>query len=173
MQIDLKMNPFKWPPQYDFLKIIIIIGLLIIAGFFVFKYMHFNFSNTGRVVETGNQRGNTQPVPSVPLVSILPATEIAATSARLNATVPVMDQYNTATLYFMYGKTDKFGLVTTPFAVDGKASAPITDLSCNTTYYYRLVAQNAVGKSGSKVETFKTLPCNGRTPIRTGAPVVR
>lgn len=168
------MNPLKWPPQYDSYKVILAIIVLVVLGFFAYRYIQTgSLFNTGRVVNVRRGEPVTAPTPSVPLVTILPATEITATSARLNATVPVMDQYNSATLSFMYGTTDKYGSTVTPATVEGKTSASITGLTCGTKYHYRLIAQNAVGKSGSADMAFTTPSCNGRTNLRTGAPVVR
>jgi hypothetical protein len=155
------INISKWPPEYDSVKVIILVVLLVVAGFFVYKYMQNEFGSTGRVIN--NRRGapveNTQPVPSLPVLALLPATAISATSAMLNATVPTMDQYNSATLSFEYGLTTAYGKTTTPATENGKASARITGLSCGKTYHYRLIATNAVGTSGSESKTFRTLAC--------------
>ena len=148
-------------PENDSLKIILFVIAIALAGFFVFKYMQSgSVGNTGRVINTENGAPlqNNQPTPSVPIISILPATEIGGTSARLNATVPAMDQSNSATLLFVYGLTTKYGLSATPFPVDGKASASIIGLTCNKIYHYRLIAKNAVGESGSADMTFRTAP---------------
>ena len=66
-----------------------------------------------------------------------------------------------AQYYFEYGTTDKYGDFTPPKiagsgTVDVPVSAYITRLSRNTTYHYRLVAQNGVEMSNGDDRTFTT-----------------
>jgi hypothetical protein len=65
-----------------------------------------------------------------------PATNVTATGATLNGTVD-----ESASAYFEYGTTTAYGLTTPPQNVNaGAVSAPITGLTAQTTYHYRLVA---------------------------------
>lgn len=155
------MNLSKWPPEYDSVKVIVAVVIIVIAGFFIYKYMHNGFDGAGRVINTRNGAPvqNNQPIPSLPIVRLAPTTAITATSATLNAIVPVMDQYNSAMLTFEYGLTTKYGSTITPTTADGKTSAKVIGLSCGKTYHYHLIATNAVGMSGSEDLTFKTLGC--------------
>lgn len=153
------MNPSKWPPEYDSVKVIVAVIIIVIAGFFVYKYMHNGFDATGRVINTRRGAPVVMPTPSLPVVTLLPVGAITKTSAVLNAKVPVMNEYNFATLTFEYGLTTKFEKSIQVSAVDQKASATITGLSCGKTYHYRLIATNAVGTSGSETFTFRTLAC--------------
>ncbi len=154
-------NPSKWPPEYDTIKVILLIVVLAIAGFFVYKYMHNSAGNSGRVINMdAGAPVRSGPIPSLPIITSAPASDISTTSARLNAMVPTMDQSNTATLTFLYGTTTKYGASTTPTVANGIASAPITGLTCNTTYYYRLTATNTVGTSGGQNRSFRTRVCS-------------
>jgi hypothetical protein len=77
-----------------------------------------------------------------------PATDVAATSATLNGTVD-----GATTEHFEYGTTTAYGLTTAPQAVtDGAVSAPVTGLTVDTVYHYRIVADTGVGED----RTFRT-----------------
>jgi hypothetical protein len=79
-----------------------------------------------------------------------PATNVTATGATLNGTVD-----ESATAYFEYGTTTGYGLTTPPQRVDeGAVSAPITGLTAQTTYHYRIVAGGEMGQD----RTFTTMP---------------
>jgi hypothetical protein len=94
-----------------------------------------------------------------PAVSTGNATAIAPTSATLNGTVNPEGQ---ATTYmFEYGTTTSYGSETaTTSGGSGSAGikvlAPLTSLTPNTTYHYRLVATNASGTALGSDVSFKT-----------------
>ncbi len=68
-----------------------------------------------------------------------PATGVTNTGATLNGTIDTP-----ASVYFEYGTTTSYGLTTTPQAATGPAvSAPVSGLTAQTTYHYRLVVNNA------------------------------
>ncbi|MES2315845.1 MAG: hypothetical protein V4486_03915 [Patescibacteria group bacterium] len=92
------------------------------------------------------------------------ATSVTSTSAALNGQV---DPNGVATNYhFEYGKSTLFGLFTLEQRTDdraagtGTALAPvtrsITGLDNNSTYYYRLVAENSQGKTFGAIFSFTT-----------------
>jgi hypothetical protein len=67
-----------------------------------------------------------------------PATNVTATGATLNGTVD-----GSVVAYFEYGTTPEYGLTTPRQEVDeGAVTAPVTGLTAETTYHYRLVAGN-------------------------------
>ena len=80
------------------------------------------------------------------------ATEITATSAKLNGTV---DAAGSAS--FQYGLSDQYGGTTpTQAVVAGPVSATVSPLTPNTTYHFRLVAVNASGTAFGVDKTFRT-----------------
>jgi uncharacterized protein YjiK len=96
-----------------------------------------------------------------PVVSTGAASAITSTGATLAATV---DAHGIATAYtFEYGTTNAFGSIS---AVDSAGSTnganpyslPITGLTPNTTYRYRIVATNANGTTAGSVGSFTTAP---------------
>ena len=80
-----------------------------------------------------------------------PATNVTNTTATLTGTVT-----EAAEVYFQYGTTTSYGLTTPRQDVDaGPVQAPVTNLTSETTYHYRLVA---VGEAAGNDQTFTTLP---------------
>ncbi len=69
-------------------------------------------------------------------------------------------------VWFEWGKTSTLGRVTPKrrHLEDGPAYEPVFGLSPNTTYYYRLVVQNAFGLFKANVRSLKTPPCVSETP---------
>ena len=113
-------------------------------------------------------QGNPPPVGGVPTAKTLAASGITRTTANLKG--EVMPNKATAQYWFEYGGSANLGQTTALVAVgDGSAivtaSAPVTGLSANATYYYRLNAQNQFGTVSGTILTFKTLP-----PVAATAP---
>lgn len=110
--------------------------------------------NTVRTTE-----GVAAPVGSVPRVQTEAATGIARTSANLKGQV---NPNKASTQYwFEYGTSNNFGNTTAFTSIgDGSsnvsASATAANLEQNTTYYYRLNAQNQFGTVNGVTRTFKT-----------------
>ena len=101
----------------------------------------------------------TSKSPSMPTVTTRAAKSVTASSATLTGTVNPEGQ---ATTYqFRYGLTTSYGN-TTPSTSAGSgtsdvaAAAPISSLTPDTTYHYRLVATNASGAATGADRTFKT-----------------
>jgi hypothetical protein len=85
---------------------------------------------------------------TVLIATTLPATDVTNTTATLNGSVQ-----GATTAHFEYGTTSSYGLQTPPQAVsDGAVSAPVTSLSPNTTYHFRIVSDAGNGED----VTFKT-----------------
>jgi hypothetical protein len=103
------------------------------------------------------------PRPSAPTVVTDSASSITQTSATLNASVnPNGEEVKECRLE--YGTTIPYALSAScsPHPGSGTSpvtvSAPITALTANTTYHYRVVATNAGGTSEGTDETFTTQP---------------
>jgi hypothetical protein len=120
---------------------------------------------TARTIEGGNVVG-------APTVVTGAASAITQTSATLNATVNP-NGGTVSECKFEYGTTTGYGQSASCASLPGSGtspvavSAPVTGLTANTTYHFRVSATNAGGTSTGSDETFKTLP-NAPTVV-TGA----
>lgn len=109
--------------------------------------------NTLRTPPTG-----APPTGTVPTAKTFPANGITKTSALLRGEVNPnkgMTQY-----WFEYGRTNRLGN-TTAFISLGNGSASIVataepSLNANTTYYFRVNAQNEYGTVNGAIMSFKT-----------------
>ena len=101
--------------------------------------------------------------PNPPTVVTKAASSIAQTSATLNANVNP-NGGAVSGCRFEYGTSETYGSSapcsslpgsgTSPMAV----SAPLSGLSANTTYHFRILASNPGGNSSGSDRAFKTLP---------------
>jgi hypothetical protein len=99
----------------------------------------------------------------VPTAVTLPADGIGPNTATLRGEVGT-DGKETR-WHFEYGTTESYGL-TTPeqtTSTSGAVAAPVSGLTANTTYHYRLVATNGDGTARGEDRTFTTTP-NPRPP---------
>ncbi len=101
--------------------------------------------------------------PSAPTVVTEPGSGVTQSSATMNATVnPNGGEVSECKLE--YGITEAYGssAVCSPSPGSGSGpvavAAPISGLSANTTYHFRVSATNSGGTSKGSDETFKTLP---------------
>ncbi len=99
--------------------------------------------------------------PDAPTAITLTASGVGTTGATLRGSVDSKNQSTTIT--FEYGTTTAYGTTVTadqsPVVYDGGAvtvTKTITGLTPNTTYYYRVVAQNAFGTAYGADMTFFT-----------------
>jgi hypothetical protein len=105
-----------------------------------------------------------------PTAVTLPPTSTTDTSAGVAGQVNPNGQQTAYT--FEYGTSTSFGAISAVVALDDgdglePVSATLTELTPNTTYYYRVVATNATGTSPGVVRSFDTGP--GGAPIVTTA----
>jgi hypothetical protein len=93
-----------------------------------------------------------------PSANATAATDLTATSATINGSATANDA--SATTDFEYGLTTAYGSQTTVAPIGGAGpvalSAPLTGLTPQTTYHYRLVATSADGTTASLDATFTT-----------------
>ena len=95
-----------------------------------------------------------------PTVITTAATAITAATATLNGTVNANG--NSSSVTFQYGLTTGYGSTATgvPSTATGSSvtleSAPITGLTFNTLYHYRIVATNIAGTANGNDMTFTT-----------------
>lgn len=105
-----------------------------------------------------------------PSINSVSSSNLADTSATLNATVTANGA--ASTVRFEYGTTESLGTVTASQNIGSgnspsAASANLTGLQANTTYYYRAVATNSEGTTTGNILTFTTptpLPVVSTTP---------
>ncbi|MGA2542960.1 MAG: hypothetical protein ABSG78_15525 [Verrucomicrobiota bacterium] len=112
-------------------------------------------------------------LPAAPAVTNLAATDIATTSATLNANVN--PEGAATTVYFEYGLTTNYGSFSASNTLaadvaDTQAVAlPIAGLLPGTTYHYQALAQNSIGTNAGADLTFVTptavLSYSNSTPI--------
>src|SRR4051794_16586209 len=111
-----------------------------------------------------------QAPPEPPVASTGIADSITETTADLNG---VVDPNGSSTTYqFEYGTSAGYGLLTPPTDAGAgtdpvAVEAPITGLTRNTSYHYRLVATSVAGISRGADRTFRTAP--GPQPPRVKA----
>ena len=98
-----------------------------------------------------------------PVVTTNPATNITSLSATLNGSLNPNGL--TTTVYFEYGPTRSYGLVTPVQTQTGNTlrniTANINGLSASTTYHFRIVASNSAGTTSGSDRTFTTLSATG------------
>jgi hypothetical protein len=100
------------------------------------------------------------------------ATNITATSATLNSTVN--SNGSDTTEYYQYGTTTAYGGSSGTQDI-GAAPSPVSfpftlnNLTCNTAYHFRIVAQNTYGTSNGYDASFTTSACPAVATISLSA----
>lgn len=103
-----------------------------------------------------------------PTVTLQPATNVLANTVTLNGIINPNGFYTSS--YFELGEDTNYGNSIQSEPITGNVNTNINlDISvlANTTYHYRLVASNAVGKTQTNDLTFTT-PCGVPNVIATG-----
>jgi plastocyanin len=110
---------------------------------------HFRIvaSNTAGTTFGNDTTFTTLPLTGFPVVATNPATNVTASSARLNGT---LDPHGlSTTVYFQYGTTNSYGSRTPNHIKNGNdyqnVFAGISGLTAGTTFHFRIVATNTVG----------------------------
>ncbi|HEY8082619.1 MAG TPA: S8 family serine peptidase [Solirubrobacterales bacterium] len=94
-----------------------------------------------------------------PITSTAAATHVGGSNATLRGSVNPGGK--STTYYFEYGESESYGSKTATKSAgsgtsDVEVSEPITGLEKNTTYHYRLVAENQTGTANGEDKTFTT-----------------
>jgi plastocyanin len=121
---------------------------------------HFRIvaSNTAGTTFGNDTTFTTLAMTGFPVVKTDPATNVTASSARLNGT---LDPHGlSTTVYFQYGTTTSYGSRTPNHIKTGNnyqnLFADISELTVGTTYHFRIVATNTVGTRYGTDRTFTT-----------------
>jgi len=110
-----------------------------------------------QISNSSNNNGSQQQVPTVATNS---ATNIGQNSATFSATVNPNGL--STSVQFQYGATQSLGSVTALQNISATTDnvniteSSITNLSFNTTYYYRITATNSIGTSYGSILSFTT-----------------
>jgi YVTN family beta-propeller protein len=125
---------------------------------------HYNFrvvaTNAGGTNNGLNQTFNTTALLR-PTCTTNDATNITDTSATLNGTVNP-NGLDVTSCYFDYGTSISYGRQQSVDSLPGSGTSPIpvtvnvSSLSISTTYNFRVVATNSVGKTNGSNQTFTT-----------------
>ena len=138
---------------------------------YIFRIVASNTGATG----TGAEETFTTP-PNAPTVEAKAASSVTQTTATLNATVSP-EGSEVGKCEFEYGETASYGKTAACSSLPGsgpspvEVSAPLSGLSPNTTYHFRITATNAGGESKGADETFATpavISLPGSPPFNTG-----
>ncbi len=98
---------------------------------------------------------------TAPSATTAAATEIGSTTATLNGIVNA--HADSTAVEFHYGLSPSYGAVVAAIespltgSTDAAVMAVVTNLAPNTTYYFRVAAQNSVGTTYGEPMTFSTL----------------
>jgi len=108
---------------------------------------------------------------AIPTATTDSATFVTSTTVTLNGTVN--PHGSTTAYYFEYGTTPSYGSTTISTNAGSGASAvsvnsSVHELSCDTTYHYRLVAGNTMGMSYGLEQSFTTGTRSSEMPPDTG-----
>lgn len=112
--------------------------------------------------------GNPPPVGSAPTTKTIAADNISRTTANIKG--EIIPNQNATQYWFEYGKSAELGNVSAfTNAGNGNVKIPVSislsDLEPQTTYYFRINAQNQFGTINGSILNFKTLgPTSVTTP---------
>ncbi|MFN7956591.1 MAG: choice-of-anchor Q domain-containing protein [bacterium] len=96
---------------------------------------------------------------STPTATTLPATNVTATSARLNGTIT--PNGTTTQYFFEYGPTTSYGTATNPRNLAGagpnySVNSSLSGLTCQSTYHFRVAALTATETIYGEDQSFTT-----------------
>lgn len=116
-------------------------------------------NNTNNTTQNNNTQTNNTSANQAPTAVTNTATGITQTSAVLNATVNPNN--SPATAWFEYGTTPSLGNQAGSQSVGSSSSninfsSSLSNLQANTTYYFRVVAQNSYGTVMGSILSFTT-----------------
>lgn len=142
----------------------VVIVLVIIGGVIIFNSNKTTpVVTTTPVVVTGTTTTNntlTAPTGTVPVISTSSAVSVTETTASVNGSVNPSG--SNSTYWYEYGTTASLGKNTASQVLDSSFNASfvpvkLTGLTSNTTYFFRVTAENKDGQVFGTTFTFTTL----------------
>lgn len=142
----------------------VVIVLILLGG--IFMYTQSNPSPTASSTPTGVDTGTDGTVPDTQART--PGAPVAKTNSNVSPTDTtavvvggVIPNGAFTSYWYEYGASNNLGVATAKQNIGSgyvelAAPAYITQLAKDTTYYFRLVAENSVGKSTGAIYTFHT-----------------
>lgn len=140
-----------------------VLAAIIVIGGAIWIFAPNTFTSGGTATTTPAVTTTTQPsptaTPSAPAVTT--GTLVVASNSSAVVTGKVTPDGSQTSYWYEYGRTSSLGARSGSQAIGSgfvSISAPafITGLAPNTTYYYRLVAQNGIGTASGSTLSFTT-----------------
>src|SRR3990167_5714787 len=145
-----------------------VLVLILLGG--VFMYMQSNPSPTASSTPTGTNTTVQEPQTKTPGAQTANTnSNVSPTDTTAIVVGGVIPNGALTSYWYEYGASGNLGVATAKQNIGSgyvelAAPAYVTQLAKDTTYYFRLVAQNSIGKSTGATYTF-------RTTVGTPAPV--
>ena len=155
------------------MRVLIIVVLIIIAGFFAYKYENTSKKLTGQVINGSSvTAGASVAIPNVVTVS---ATDNLFSGGAYGGTMFQGDLISTGgasttTVGEEVGLTTAYGIwFGAPPMTAAGVFANSGGLTCQTTYHWRAKATNSAGTAYGLDKTFTTGSCTGKVKVNIGA----
>ncbi|MES3005625.1 MAG: fibronectin type III domain-containing protein [Patescibacteria group bacterium] len=160
---------------------VIILVILILGGVLFYSTKDRGLStytntSTSTVTNTGQNTSSPQVAQTAAAPTVLTSSTVFPTDTTVTLQGTVTPNGALTNYWYEYGTTPNFGnSISHQMIGSGYAAIPapayITGLRANTTYYFRLVAQNQLGVTTGEQRSFKTT--QGNPPPVGGLPTVK
>ena len=154
-------------PQYSSMRVLIIVVLVVIAGFFVFKYENTSKHLTGQVINASSATlvATASAVQTVDAENnFYPGTTYDG--VNLDGNLTSLGGASSATVGMDYGATTAYGNSSPaaglpPFVMThtGSYTVFVNTIPCSTTIHYRATTSNSAGIAYGADKTFTTAAC--------------
>ncbi len=140
-----------------------IVIIVLVAGLIIYSNDHPTTTSTATSTSTttGSTGTNTTVIPQPGLPVVIINTDVVTTDTTANVNGSINPKSLATNYWYEYGMTSSLGSKTATQSVGSgftviSAPAYITGLSKNTTYFFRLVAENQYGRANTAEASFKT-----------------
>jgi hypothetical protein len=129
---------------------------------------YFRAFATGSTTEDGEILSFTTPSPALTVITGS-AAGVTATSATLTGTLTDTGGYSSVNVSFEWGPTTSYGnsVSAGTKSSTGAFSAPISGLTCGSTYYFRAIASSGSTTTQGSPASFSTTSCGGGSSVPT------
>lgn len=148
----------------NFAVVVVVLVLIAVGGGLIYSInrnpeVSSNTIYTPQVAQNNNSVNNNLPQATAPFAVTNTSVSPSATTAIVSGSVNPNGAFTS--YWYEYGKTADLGIKTVSQTMGSgfiaiQAPAYITNLSKNTTYYFKLVAENQYGKVAGNQYTFET-----------------